>query len=147
MYLLGFSTFWTFLLTNFIIENLWIYIISFIMVTISTNMLESNASNLFAKVVPHDYEVGIFNAGIKNLNLGFIITISTTVGRTIGSNFLTISGLISVEYINSITYSFCTFFFLILFFLGYFFYGELRVKAIARIIKKKSFKKMKKDDF
>jgi hypothetical protein len=28
-------------------------------------MLESNASSLFAKVIPSDYEIGVFNAGIK----------------------------------------------------------------------------------
>jgi len=28
-------------------------------------MLESNASSLFAKVIPSDYEIGVFNAGIN----------------------------------------------------------------------------------
>ncbi len=65
MYLLSLCLISTFFLTNVLIENMWIYFISFIFVTIFTNMLESNASSLFAKVIPSDYEIGVFNAGIK----------------------------------------------------------------------------------
>jgi hypothetical protein len=104
-------------------------------------MLESNASSLFAKVVPVDYEIGMFNAG-------FLITISTTVGRIFGAYSLTISGLIDKDLINDITYWFCTIFFLFLISMTYYFYGHLRVKAIARLIKNSSISKVKKkDDF
>ena len=80
-------------------------------------------------------------------NLGFIITISTTLGRTLGAFSLTFSGLISKDYINTIIFSFCTIFFLFLIVLTYIFYGELRVKAIARIIKMKNNNRQNANDF
>ena len=72
---------------------------------------------------------------------------STTLGRTLGSNFVLISGLIYYEDINIITYSFCTVLFVFLIVLTFIFYTELRVKAIARIINKKGLNVYKKEDF
>jgi hypothetical protein len=85
--------------------------------------------------MPPDWELG-------TINTGFLITISTTSGRAIGSSMLTISGAISTKYLNVITYGFVSFLFFILLVLVITNYGELRVKAIARIIKKGSSKKV-----
>ena len=63
IYLLGICAITSFFLTNLLVKNLWLYIICFIIMTVFTNMLESITSSLFAKVIPSDYEVGIFNAG------------------------------------------------------------------------------------
>ena len=67
MYLLVLCTIATFFLTDIIGKYLWLYIISFLIIVVLSNMLESNASTLFAKVIPPDYNVGMINSGIYNI--------------------------------------------------------------------------------
>ena len=66
MYLLLLSSITTFLLSNILVESIWLYMFSLTLAIVFTNMLESNASSLFAKVVPSDYNIGMFNSGNSN---------------------------------------------------------------------------------
>jgi MFS family permease len=137
IYLLFICFFGCFFIVDFFYDSIYVYSVFFVILVIVTSVIESLASSLLAKIIPPDWELGTFNAG-------FIITISTTVGRTIGSFMLTISGAISEDLILEITYSFCALLFLVIIIFFLINYSELRVKAIARILKNKSFKKTRK---
>lgn len=128
IYLVPLCLVFALLLINIFYDSDVQFLICFIILIILTCNIESLASNLLAKVVPNDWELGTINAG-------FLITISTTSGRVVGSCMLTIGGAISTNYINSITFGFISVLFAIGTILTIIFYGELRVKAIVRIMK------------
>jgi hypothetical protein len=84
---------------------------------------------LLAKIIPADWDLGFFN-------FGFFTAFSTTLGRTLGSSMLTISSFAAgQEYILTVTYSFTAFLFLVILILFSLNYSNMRVKALARIIK------------
>jgi MFS family permease len=127
-----------FLFSLFMIDILYTSIYSYccfyILLIIVTNIIESLGSSLISKIIPADWELGTFNAG-------FIITVSTTAGRSIGAFMLTITGIFGNQFILLITYAFCSFLFLVIFILFVIYYSELRVKAIARILKSQQYRK------
>jgi MFS family permease len=119
----------------FLKNNIYIFSVCFVLLIITTNLMESIGSSLLAKIIPPDWELGTLNAG-------FIITISTTTGNALGSFMLTISGWFGKDLILIITYGFCCLFFFVIIILVALNYSELRVKALARILKNTSYSKI-----
>lgn len=116
------------------------YCIMFVLLIISSNLLENVASTMFSKIIPSDYE-------ILKLNAGFVINVFTTTGRILGALILTMCGGITAENLNIIVYSITTFLFFLVLIVTIIFYSNLRVKAIARILRSRSVRKHKPAEF
>jgi hypothetical protein len=103
------------------------------------NLLENTSSLMFLKIIPGNFEIGRVNAGL-------IINYSTTVGRMIGS--LMVFCFSSFEYwdMELIIYSITAGFYFIILLVCIVFYKEMRVKAIARILRNRSIRKHKAID-
>lgn len=107
------------------------YFVAFNILFICSNILESVDSALLAKIMP-------LHSNLKKIfNPGFTIIITTTFGRFIGAFLVTIFGYFGYEYIENITFTFFLICYAIAYTLILKYYRHLRVKAIARIIKKR----------
>jgi hypothetical protein len=106
---------------------------------ITGNLLENTASLMFAKIIPGNFEIGRLNAGL-------IINYSTTIGRMLGA--LCIFFLSWFEYyeMEIIIYSITSGLYFILLIFCLVFYKDMRVKAIARILRNRSIRKHKAID-
>ena len=92
-----------------------------------TSCLESVASSLLIKAYVDEVE-GTW------MNSGFIISYSTTSGRSIGSLLVTITLiLVGVDYALPLLYGFISIVFAIVIIISYIFRRELRVKSIAKL--------------
>ena len=87
------------------------------------------ATGLISKIIPPDYKVKKFSAG-------FIFGFGSSLGRILGCCLFTISGSFENVRINMITFILAFLFFMLCFIMIIVFYSDLRVKAIARIIRK-----------
>lgn len=106
------------------------FMVFFTTLFVSCNILESVDSALLAKIFPANLNLGFVNSG-------FTIILSTTGGKFIGSFLITIIGwFISEEAVYDWIIGFYLILFAILNYLVYKYFGELRVKAIARILHK-----------
>ena len=96
---------------------------------------------MFSKIIPADYEVWSMNAG-------FVIQIFATFGRILGALMLTIAGFTTDEDLNLITYGITLMLFVCSLIMAIVFYKNLRVKAIARILRNSSAtRKLKTAEF
>lgn len=129
IYLLILTLLFCIFIIDYIFDSVIKFCICFSFLIILTNLIESLSSSLLAKIIPPDWELGTFNAG-------FLITIATTLGKIFGCFMQTISALIAgKENIILITYGFCSFLFLFIVIIFICYYSELRVKALARLLK------------
>lgn len=136
IYLLVLTLLFCIFIIDYIFDSVIKFCICFSFLIILTNLIESLSSSLLAKIIPTDWELGTFNAG-------FLITIATTSGKTFGCFMQTISALIAgKENIILITYGFCSFLFLFIVIMFICYYSELRVKALARLLKNPSLGKV-----
>jgi hypothetical protein len=106
------------------------FMLSFTLLFVSCNLLESVDSALLAKMFPSNLNLGVCNSG-------FTIILTTTGGKFIGSFLITFVGwFVNEEGVSDYIMFYYMILFLILNIMVYFNYSELRVKAIARIIQK-----------
>jgi len=129
-----------FLIVNYFYASLIQYCLVFVFLIISTSLLESVATMMFSKIIPSDYVVWKFNAG-------FIIQIMTTTGRILGALMLTFAGFSTDENLNRIAFSITLALFVIGLVISLIFYSDLRVKAIARILRVRTNRKLKTSEF
>ncbi len=110
------------------------FFLMFAILFISSNIIESVDSSLFAKIMPSN-PGGSLN---KFLNPGLMIILTTTGGRFFGSLIISIFGyLFGFEFIQLSVFVFLSIFYLIIVIVVIRNYDHLRVKAISRIIRKK----------
>ena len=129
-----------FLIINIFYQSLIQYCLVFVLLIISTCLLESVATMMFSKIIPSDYVVWNFNAG-------FFIQIMTTLGRIFGALMLTFAGFSSDKNLNIISFSITLSLFCIGFLISVVLYSHLRVKAIARILRVRTYRKLKNSEF
>ncbi len=136
IYLLISSLLFSILIINIFDHLALKFAIIFIFLIISCNLLEGLSTNMFSKIIPYDYELWTFNAT-------FIIHISTTTGRIFGSLILFFAGFGDVYDLNRITYSVTAFLFVFCLIITLIYYKDLRIKAIARILRNRTIRKRK----
>ena len=108
---------------------------------ISTNLLENTTTTMFSKIIPSDYSV-------NGLNAGFIINISTSIGRALGCCIITLLGSVNPETLNRVSFGVTGGLLLLGLVVLIAFYPNLRVKAIARILRgRASVRKHKATEF
>jgi MFS family permease len=140
VYLLTICLIFNFFIIDIFYTSLVQYCIMFVFLIISTNLLESVATSMFSKIIPSDYEVCKKNAG-------FVIQIMMSIGRILGSLMLSIAGTSTDENLNRIAFSITFALFFICFMVLVYYYSNLRVKAIARILRGRSMRKLKDSEF
>lgn len=99
-----------------------------ILILLST-FLEKFSSTFFAKIIPSNYTA----CGIQG---NMILNIFTNVGRMIGSAIISSKGFVNFSIFDIVVFSFLGALCLVSFILGLAFYGDLRIKAISRILEK-----------
>ena len=109
------------------------YLLFYTLLFICTNILESVASSLTAKIFPTSED-----CQHKILNSGFVIIMATSGGKFLGALLVTLFGLFGHDHVQNLTFWFYAICFFILSYVTWRNYDLLRVKAIARI-------KMKED--
>ena len=120
------------LLIDNIIPSIYSFCSLFTALLIVTNFCESFASFLLVMIIPSEWS-------LWGLNSGLLITISITLGKILGSLLLTISLLIGgIANLLVISYGFCAVLFFGIIIALAFNYSELRVKAMARILKSRN---------
>lgn len=103
------------------------YTIFYVILVNFTYFLESASNSLMSKQSPKQWEK-------RTVNTGFIISISTTFGRALGSLMITFVGKVfGSEYTNMITYSTSAILLLILTISSLIFWKDLRVKAFSKV--------------
>jgi hypothetical protein len=140
IYLIIACIFFNFFILNLFYTSLVQYCIMFVFLIVSATLLENMATTMFSKIIPSDYEV-------FKLNAGLVIQIATTLGRFIGAAMLTCAGFASDENLNRITYGITLGLFIAVLVMSIVFYSDLRVKAIARILRLRTMRKLKKTEF
>lgn len=134
IYLIASSIIFSVLIINIFDEAALKYTIIFVFLIISCNILENLTTNLFSKIIPADYELWTFNAS-------FVIQIFTNTGRILGSLMLFFDGFKDYLTLNRITFSITASLFIITLVITLIHYKDLRVKAIARILRSKTRKR------
>jgi len=129
------------LIINFSFTSVEQYCIVFVFFIIATNLLENTTTTMFSKIIPSDYTV-------NGLNAGFIVNISTSLGRALGCCIITILALDNAATLNRVSFGITGGLLAIgLIVLGML-YSNLRVKAIARILRSRaSVRKHKATEF
>lgn len=140
VYLIATCIVFNILIVNFLYASLIQYCIVFVFLIISTSLLESVATMMFSKIIPSDYVVWKMNAG-------FLIQVMSTLGKVFGALMLTFAGFSTDENLNRIAYGITLGLFLVGIVLSLLYYSELRVKAIARILRVKTYRKLKTSEF
>ena len=128
------------LVINFLNMHIFLYMTILGFFIILSNLLENIASSIFSKIIPSNYEIWNFNAGI-------IINYITMIARLLGSLILIVFSSIEYSTINIIAYTLTSSLFLIIFVMTILFYSDVRVKAIARILRARSIRKHKSGEF
>lgn len=119
------------LIINFYFFNIYQYCAIFIAFMISTNLLENTTTTMFSNIIPSNYNV-------YGINAGFIVNISTSVGRTLGCCIITLLGNVDPKTLNIVSYSVTGVLMLIGIVALISLYPNLRVKAIARILRNRA---------
>ena len=119
----------------FLIKMLWTislyqYMLFYSILFITTNLLESVASSLTAKIFPSSDENHSHN---KILNSGFVIIMATSGGKFLGAVLVTLFGMFGHDHVQNLTFLFYSICFFILSYLTWINYDVLRVKAIVRL--------------
>jgi len=129
------------LIINYYFTSISQYCIIYIFFMISTNLLENTTTTMFSKIIPSDYSV-------NGLNAGFIINISTSIGRALGCCIITLLGSVNPETLNRVSFGVTGGLLLLGLVVLIAFYPNLRVKAIARILRgRASVRKHKATEF
>ena len=118
-----------FLIKMFWVISIYQYMLFYTSLFICTNLLESVASSLTAKIFPTTDDSNTNSI----LNSGFVIIMAVTGGKSLGAFLVTLFGLFGHENIQNITFWFYGILFGLLSFLTWKNYDSLRVKAIAKI--------------
>jgi predicted MFS family arabinose efflux permease len=121
-------------------ENIVLYMISSGSLLVCTCLFENTASLTFTKIIPSNYE-------IMKINGSKFINYVTVIGRIIGSLMLFMTSPFDYLLMNRVVYGITAGLFLIIFLLIVAFYSNLRVKAIARILRNKNRRKTKASEF
>ncbi len=119
------------LIINYYFTFIYEYCIVFVFFIISTNLLESITTTMFSKIIPSDYEV-------NGLNAGFIINISTSLGRSLGCCIITLLGSVSPQTLNRVCFGITGGLLFIGLIVLIILYRNIRVKAIARILRSRA---------
>jgi predicted MFS family arabinose efflux permease len=104
------------------------YIIVSCICLIVCTLLENTTSTMITKIIPGNYEVASSNAGL-------LINYVTTCGRVIGSLMIYFTSQLNYEKMNIVVYGIIAGLFALIFIITLLFYKDLRVKAIARILR------------
>jgi MFS family permease len=91
-------------------------------------LLENTTSTMITKIIPGNYQVASSNAGL-------LLNYITTVGRVIGSLMIFFTSELNFEKMNSVVYGIIAALFMLILIITIVFYKDLRVKAIARIMR------------
>jgi hypothetical protein len=118
-----------FLIKMFWVISIYQYMFFYTSLFICTNLLESVASSLTAKIFPTTDDSNTPSI----LNSGFVIIMAVTGGKFLGAFLVTVFGILGHENIQNITFWFYGILFGLLSFLTWRNYDSLRVKAIAKI--------------
>jgi hypothetical protein len=100
------------------------------------NLLENTSSLMFAKIIPGNFKIGSVNAGL-------FINYATTMGRMIGSLMVFCFSSFNYWDMEIIIYSITSGLYMFILLFCIIFYKEMRVKAIARILRSRSIRKHK----
>ena len=120
--------------------NIWynaikIYCVFMVVIIISSNFLEKISSGFFAKIIPSDYKA----CGVQG---NMILNVVSNLGRIIGAGIPIMKQFVDFKYFDIGVFSFLSFLILLSFVLAVIFYGDLRIKAISRIMEKEKKKKL-----
>jgi MFS family permease len=107
------------------------YLVSSCVCLIICTLLENITSNMIAKIIPGNYQVA-------NSNAGLIINYVTTVGRIIGSLMIWFCESMHFHEMNMLVYGIIAGLFTLILIITLAFYKDLRVKAIARILRNRT---------
>ena len=129
MYLFLASLIVSICITGIYTDDQYHYMVMFFILLNLGNLLESVVSSLFAKILPKSVSSNLFNSG-------FLIILFVTIGKTFGSLMYTLASKIDVSKLNLWLYAMVSGALVICIVLGMVFYGSLRVKALARILKR-----------
>ena len=116
-------------------DNIKIYCVFMVVIIISSNFLEKISSGFFAKIIPSDYKA----CGIQG---NMILNVISNLGRIIGAGIPIMKQFVEFKYFDIGVFSFLSFLILLSFILAVIFYGDLRIKAISRIMEKEKKKKL-----
>lgn len=129
------------LIMNFYFTNISQYCVIFIIFMITTNLLENTTTTMFSKIIPSDYNV-------YGINAGFTINISTSLGRTLGCCLITLLNGVEATTLNLVCFGVTGALMLIGLIVLITLYPNLRIKAIARILRSRaSIRKHKATEF
>ena len=120
--------------------NIWynaitIYCVFMVVIIISSNFLEKISSGFFAKIIPSDYKA----CGVQG---NMILNVVSNLGRIIGAGIPIMKQFVDFKYFDIGVFSFLSFLILLSFVLAVIFFGDLRIKAISRIMEKEKKKKL-----
>jgi MFS family permease len=107
------------------------YIIISCVCLIICSLLENTTSTMITKIIPGNYEVANSNAGV-------IITYVTTIGRVIGALMIYFTSGLDYDAMNIVVYGIIAGLFTLILLITLVFYKDLRVKAIARILRNRT---------
>ena len=105
------------------------YLVFMVILILLSTFLEKFSSSFFAKIIPSNYKA----CGIQG---NMILNIFTNIGRMIGAAIISSKGFVHLSIFDVVVFSFLGALCLICFILGLIFYGDLRIKAISRILEK-----------
>ena len=105
------------------------YLVFMVILILLSTFLEKFSSSFFAKIIPSNYKA----CGIQG---NMILNIFTNIGRMIGAAIISSKGFVRLSIFDVVVFSFLGVLCLICFILGLIFYGDLRIKAISRILEK-----------
>lgn len=119
----------TFTISYLSFNSLNLYFIFYLIAINLAYSLDTIASSLFIKTYINEFEKTSYNSG-------FIISYSTTSGRTIGSLLVTVTiSCFGVDKMNLILYGFVSLLFFIICLTSVLMRREIRVKAISKLYK------------
>jgi hypothetical protein len=110
--------------------------IFFMILFILSNLLESIDSSLLAKIMTGNIPLGVWK--LKTDNSGFIIILTTTIGRFVGASLVSIFGIVGFDYIENLTFIFFFISYGLMLIVVIVNYNQLKVKSILRIIVKRT---------
>jgi len=118
------------LLMNLFEMHLSLYVFLSVLLLSCCGLTNNCVSALLSKIVPPDYKV------FKKMSAGLVVAITYGLGRTAGCLMLFFTGQYGVKLMNFYTYLACAILYLISGIMTIAYYSDLRVKAIARILRK-----------
>jgi hypothetical protein len=121
-------------------DNVKLYMLASGSLIVFTSLFENTASMVFTKIIPSNYEV-------MKVNGSKIINYVSVIGRIIGSLMLFIMSGFDYVMINRVVYGVTAGLFVLILLIILVLYSNLRVKAIARILRDRNRRKTKTTEF